>query len=65
MLEYRNGGPTAVDNSVLLCGHHHRSFAQSGWTVDILDGLPWWTPPRWLDPDQNKVHNTARDHCTL
>src|SRR3954453_10997486 len=51
VLEFRNGGPPPVDNGVLLCGHHHRSFEHAGWTIHIIDGQPWWTPPRWLDPD--------------
>ena len=29
----RNGGPTSLDNLVLLCGHHHRLLHQRGWTV--------------------------------
>ena len=30
VLEYRNGGPTTVDNGVLPCGHHHRTFEHAG-----------------------------------
>ena len=41
MLEFGNGGPTTVDNGVLLCGHHDRSFEQAGWAVTIIDGQPW------------------------
>jgi hypothetical protein len=63
VIEYQAGGPTSVDNGTLLCGYHHRSFDQLGWTVDMRDGTPWWTPPRWIDPDQRPIRNTAHDHC--
>ena len=65
MLELGNGGPTTLDNGVLLCGHHHRTFERAGCTVQIRDGLPWSTPPRRLDPDQRPIRNTAHDHCTM
>src|SRR4051794_25380594 len=64
VLEFRNGGPTTVDNGVLLCGHHHRTFEHAGWTIHIIDGQPWWTPPRWIDPHQRPVRNTAHDTAT-
>jgi hypothetical protein len=29
-----------------------RRERELGWTVDMIDGQPWWTPPRWIDPGQ-------------
>jgi hypothetical protein len=49
----------------LLCGHHHRTFERSGWTCQISDGLPHWTPPGWLDPHQTPRRNTAQHHHLL
>jgi hypothetical protein len=63
VIEYQHGGPTSVDNGTLLCGHHHRSFEQAGWAVTIRDGLPWWTPPKWIDPEQRPVRNRVHDRC--
>ncbi|NLU82486.1 HNH endonuclease signature motif containing protein [Rhodococcus sp. HNM0569] len=42
-----DGGPTDLDNLVLLCTHHHRFVHHSGWTIDIHDDdhMPWFTPP--------------------
>ena len=42
-----DGGPTDLDNLVLLCTHHHRFVHHSGWTIDIHDddNMPWFTPP--------------------
>jgi hypothetical protein len=45
-----SGGPTAVDNLVLVCARHHSIVHADNWTVTITDGKPWFVPPRWLDP---------------
>ena len=38
-------GKTSLENSVLLCGHHHRLIHHSEWTVHIKNGRPVFTPP--------------------
>ena len=53
-----HGGTTDVDNLTLLCRFHHRQFLARGWTCRMLDRLPTWYPPRWVDPDQRPLHNT-------
>jgi 5-methylcytosine-specific restriction protein A len=50
-----NGGPTNLNNLVLLCRTHHRMIHHAGWTVRIHDGLPEFIPPRWID-----IHQTPR-----
>ena len=44
---WADGGPTSIDNLVLLCGTHHRTIHHTGWSVRIDDdtGLPVFTPP--------------------
>ncbi|WP_444950448.1 DUF222 domain-containing protein [Micromonospora ureilytica] len=50
---WADGGPTSLDNAVLLCGHHHRHIHQTEWAVRLgHDGRPEFVPPAWLDPDQ-------------
>ncbi|MGW5556706.1 DUF222 domain-containing protein [Micromonospora sp. NPDC003944] len=50
---WADGGPTSLDNAVLLCGHHHRHIHASDWAVRLGDdGHPEFVPPAWLDPDQ-------------
>ncbi|WFF03610.1 HNH endonuclease signature motif containing protein [Micromonospora sp. WMMD964] len=50
---WSDGGPTNLDNAVLLCGHHHRHIHHREWTVRLGDdGHPEFIPPAWLDPDQ-------------
>ena len=48
---WADGGPTALSNLVLLCGHHHHLVHHHGWDVDIgPDGHPRFYPPPWIDP---------------
>jgi hypothetical protein len=57
--EWITGGPTDLDNMILICGHHHRTFEKAGWRVHIEDGIPWWTPPPFVDPSQTPIRNTT------
>ena len=53
-----DGGKTDLDNLTLLCGYHHRHFAERGWRCRINpDRLPEWIPPRWVDPEQKPLLN--------
>jgi hypothetical protein len=38
-------GKTSLDNSVLLCGHHHRLIHHNEWQVHIKNGRPVFVPP--------------------
>ncbi len=46
------GGPTCLDNLTLLCRHHHQVIHHGHWQIDMIDGLPWFTPPAWIDPER-------------
>jgi hypothetical protein len=60
--KWRDGGDTDINNLVLLCGYHHRSFEAAGWTVEMTsDGIPQWIPPAWIDPQRKPRRNTAHD----
>ena len=59
VIPWLDGGNTDLDNMCLVCGYHHRNFEGRGWSVDITDGHPEWTPPAWLDPQQRPRRNTA------
>ena len=48
VIDYADGGPTSIENGTLICGYHHRSFAQLGWSCEMRDGLPHWEPPAWM-----------------
>jgi hypothetical protein len=58
---WADGGPTDLNNLVLLCAHHHRLMHRSGWEVRIaVDGLPEFLPPVFIDkrrkPRRNNLH---------
>jgi hypothetical protein len=40
VVSWAHGGPTSLDNLVLLCGAHHRLMHHGPWTVKIKDGRP-------------------------
>ncbi|QUQ62479.1 HNH endonuclease signature motif containing protein [Kutzneria sp. CA-103260] len=40
VIHWADGGPTSIDNLVLLCGQHHRLIHHSHWSVKINDGAP-------------------------
>jgi len=43
LAHWADGGPTSVDNLVLVCGAHHRLIHHSHWTVKINEGRPEFT----------------------
>ncbi len=57
---WADGGDTSVENAVLLCRHHHTLIHRSGWEVEMVNGIPIFYPPSWLDknsrPRRNPIH---------
>jgi hypothetical protein len=56
---WADGGLTDLDNLVLLCDRHHREIHHTEWTVQMRDDLPEFIPPKWMDPEQKPIQNTA------
>ncbi|WP_305783996.1 HNH endonuclease signature motif containing protein [Symbioplanes lichenis] len=57
---WTEGGPTALDNLVLLCRPHHRLIHNDNptWRIHLdPDRLPTFIPPPTLDPDQHPRRN--------
>ncbi len=53
-----DGGPTSLDNGVLLCGHHHTVVHNDGWDIRIAaDGVPEFIPPPHSDPTRTPRRN--------
>jgi hypothetical protein len=47
LVHWLAGGPTKVDNLVLLCRSHHRAVHEGGWRLDRTGGRLALTPPAW------------------
>lgn len=49
-----NGGPTVVNNGVLLCSFHHHLIHKGEWCCRMNpdDLHPEFIPPPWVDPEQ-------------
>lgn len=45
IIHWANGGPTDLDNLVLLCGHHHSAVHEGGWSVALAEGAVVWSDP--------------------
>lgn len=60
-----DGGPTEPDNLVLLCRYHHHLVHHGGWEIRMVDGRPWFTPPRWIDPDRRPVPGSGSPPGTV
>ncbi|UPH42385.1 HNH endonuclease [Prescottella equi] len=53
---WADGGPTDLDNLVLLCRYHHTLLHHSHWEVHIgPDRRPWFTPPSTVDPHKKPI----------
>jgi hypothetical protein len=52
VLEWEHGGPTNVDNGVLLCSFHHHQLHSGAFHLRMTHGTPELLAPPWLDPEQ-------------
>ncbi|WP_155389503.1 HNH endonuclease signature motif containing protein [Catellatospora paridis] len=56
---WADGGPTDLDNAVLLCGHHHRVIHHEDWRVRLgHDRRPEFIPPSYVDAARHPCRNT-------
>lgn len=57
--EWIDGGNTDLNNLTFLCRYHHHNFLRRGWQVQLNpDGIPEWTPPKWVNRQQHAMINT-------
>ncbi|MCW6009497.1 HNH endonuclease [Micromonospora sp. CPCC 205371] len=55
---WATGGDTALNNGVLLCGHHHRVIHRGEWEARMADdGRPEFIPPAYVDPERKPRRN--------
>ncbi|MCW2133357.1 hypothetical protein B0G38_002533, partial [Arthrobacter sp. VKM Ac-2550] len=56
----KHNGPTSVHNGCLLCSYHHHLLHDENRRIEVRDGIPWFIPPRYIDPDQKPRRNRYR-----
>ncbi|NQX28909.1 HNH endonuclease [Microbacteriaceae bacterium VKM Ac-2854] len=52
VIHWADGGPTTLENTVLLCRQHHTLVHHSAWKIVMRDGIPYFVPPWQIDPHQ-------------
>lgn len=65
LVHWADNGPTSLDNTALVCGHHHTLLHQGEWTARMIDGVPHLIPPPWLDPHRHPQRNTLHHPAIL
>jgi len=51
------GGTTQVSNGCLLCIFHHDLIDEGGWEIVVENGMPWFIPPAYIDPQRRRRRN--------
>ncbi|HYJ76182.1 MAG TPA: HNH endonuclease signature motif containing protein, partial [Kineosporiaceae bacterium] len=59
VVAWADGGPTDIDNLVLTCPRHHAEITDGTWEVEMIDGVPWATPPAWSHPGRPLLRNAG------
>jgi hypothetical protein len=57
---WMDGGRTDLANMVLLCRRHHRIVHGTEWSIQVVDGIPYFKPPKWVDYEQKLLRNVLR-----
>jgi hypothetical protein len=60
VIAWQDGGPTDLDNLVLLCTRHHRVIHHTGWEIRMINRIPWFIPPALIDPERKPLRNPLR-----
>jgi hypothetical protein len=55
IVHWAEGGPTSLENLVLMCKHDHRDTHNGYWDVAITDGVVQVTRPQWADPKPSRL----------
>ncbi|WP_155850211.1 HNH endonuclease signature motif containing protein, partial [Arthrobacter sp. Br18] len=57
VVPWAKGGTTNISDGVLLCSRHHHVIHEGNWTVESRHGIPWFSPPKYLDPGRSPRRN--------
>lgn len=57
LIPWATGGTTNLNDGALLCSRHHHVIHEGNWTIESRQGIPWFKPPKHLDPGQTTRRN--------
>jgi hypothetical protein len=60
---WADGGPTAVNNLLLVCRMHHTLLHHDRWRVEMDSGVPVFIPPSFIDRSRNPRVNLLRQRA--
>lgn len=55
--EWIKGGRTDLGSLAIVCGYHNNEAPRQGWQTVMVNGIPYWKPPSWRDPQQRPRRN--------
>ncbi|MFP5315110.1 MAG: DUF222 domain-containing protein [Actinomycetes bacterium] len=58
IIPWAAGGTTSLRDGVLVCSRHHHVLHDEEWTVESIHGVPWFRPPKYLDPNRTPRRNS-------
>ena len=59
VVEWQHQHRTNLDELTLLCAYHHLVSVPQGWDCVMIDGIPHWRPPGWIDTHRKPIRNTS------
>jgi hypothetical protein len=57
VIPWAAGGETSVPNGALVCTGDHPNLDHNGWIATLINGIPHYIPPPWIDPEQKPRRN--------
>ena len=61
VIRWENGGKTSIATGAAMCDRDHDNLDTNGWIPTMINGIPHYIPPPWIDPDQVPQRNTLHD----
>ncbi|WP_130345693.1 HNH endonuclease signature motif containing protein [Herbihabitans rhizosphaerae] len=58
IIHWIEGGITSAELMTLLCRFHHTIIHEQDWEIIMQNGIPYYIPPAWVDPQRKAIRNT-------
>jgi hypothetical protein len=61
IVHWADNGESDINNYGLACERDHLLLHHGGWDITLHNGVVYWIPPAWMDPERKPLRNTAHD----